>query len=114
MGKSDSFLALNSLARNSNASSIAHSSFISPLTPASTFGAGLGLPSSPSELDSTPVSGSQGPRLPQMRPPAELEYRPFRPEEAISKSRATLNSTPQERESGTYANSWTRFQNVQL
>lgn len=28
--------------------------------------------------------------------------------------RATLNSTEQERKAGTYANSWTRFQNVQL
>jgi hypothetical protein len=44
----------------------------------------------------------------------ELDSRHVAREETEGGPRATLNSTQQEREAGTYANSWTKFNNVQL
>ncbi|KAK4040517.1 hypothetical protein C8A01DRAFT_46150 [Parachaetomium inaequale] len=114
MAKADSMLGFSPLAhdpRQSTLSSGAHSGIVSPLTPGSSWG--LGLPSSPSELDSTPVhremtrsgDGNQG---------NEMGSHPGVKDGADIVPRATLNSTEQERETGTYANSWTRFQDVQL
>ncbi|KAL2255978.1 hypothetical protein VTK26DRAFT_2401 [Humicola hyalothermophila] len=114
MGKGESMLGFGSFGRDSHLSSGGHSVLISPLTPASTLGMGLGLPSSPSELDSTPVQGPQASAQIEPRPPAELDSHSIPPDEEISKPRATLGSTQHEREAGTYVNSWTRFQNVQL
>lgn len=84
-----------------------NSGLISPLSPASSWG--LGLPSSPSELDSTPASSSA-----QRDGVAELDSRHVVKEVPEGAPRATLNSTQQEREVGTYANSWTKFNNAQL
>ncbi|KAK4117041.1 hypothetical protein N656DRAFT_773053 [Canariomyces notabilis] len=84
----------------------------SPLTMGSSMG--TGITSSPSELDSTPcygeVAGDSGPRSEA----AELESLPATQDEKIAEPRATLKSTQEERQSGTYANSWTRFHNLQL
>jgi hypothetical protein len=111
--KGESTLGLSPLVRDSRFSSGMHSGLIRPLTPASTFGTGLGLSLSPSELDSTPVHEVPA-KVPELRgSPAELGSEAVA-QEMVCKPRATLNSTQQERESGTYANSWARFQNVQL
>lgn len=107
------FSPLTQDAYPSTLSSGAHSSslLVSPLTPAGSWGSGI--PHAPPELDSTPVGEGLG----VLRPieAAELDSRPVAEEAAEgTPPRATLNSTQQEREAGTYANSWTRFQNVQV
>ncbi|KAK0737706.1 hypothetical protein B0T21DRAFT_170745 [Apiosordaria backusii] len=63
------------------------------------------------ELDSTSIK-----ELPVPAPQhGELESpQPYDSPEPTEGPRATLNSTQQERQSNTYVNSWTRFQNVQV
>jgi hypothetical protein len=90
----------------------AHSSLVSPLSPGASWGAGL--PPNASELDSTPIHGAAGRASGSQDETADLDSRPAPQAEVEGVPRATLNSTQQERESGTYATSWTRFQNVQL
>ena len=109
MAKADSMLGFSPLAhehRRSTASNGAHSAMVSPLTPGSSWGSGIA--SSPSELDSTMVHGL-GEGNEGARPGSEPAVK-----DADAMPRATLNSTEQERETGTYVNSWTKFQNVQL
>ncbi len=98
------------LSNLSNFSSGAHSSLVSPLMPGSSWGSGL--PAGPPELDSTPKR-EDGAVL-RRGGASELDSRPMAKEEPEGMLRATLNLTQQERETDTYANSWTRFQNVQL
>jgi len=99
-----------------------YSSWTNSLTPATTMVTGPGympggqvLTPSPSELDGTPVYVTHGGTPEPLRGPTELEcpgQSVLRYEEGYE-TRATLNST-EERQSGTYANSWTRFQNIQV
>ncbi|GAB1311208.1 hypothetical protein MFIFM68171_01418 [Madurella fahalii] len=90
-----------------------HSShLVSHLSSGSSIGAGL--PSSPSELDSTPIHGDSARLSAPQTGAAELESHPVAQDETIPEPRATLNSTQEERNAGTYANSWTMFQDVQL
>jgi hypothetical protein len=115
MGTGESMLGFSPLAHDPHSSTLtggAHSSLISPLAPGPSWGSGLS--SSPSELDSTPVHGAAGRASGSRAETAELDSRPAPQAETDGVLRATLNSTQQERETGTYANSWTRFQNVQL
>ncbi|KAK3299105.1 uncharacterized protein B0H64DRAFT_91161 [Chaetomium fimeti] len=118
MAKADSMLGFSPLThgplthgpRRSTVRHGAHSGIVSPLTPGSSWGSGL--PSSPSEPDSTLVHGDvtkSGEGNEGAKPGSEPEVK-----EADAVPRATLNSTEQERETRTYVNSWTRFQNVQL
>ena len=96
---------------SSRSSSQARSSLVSPPTLDNSWG--LGLPSSPSELDSTAVRGDVA--MPARRSgAASIVSRRAAKEEGEGIPRATLNPTQEEREAGTYANSWTRFQNVQV
>ncbi len=116
MAEGNNMLGFSPLNRDPQLSNLSHlssgapSSLVSPLTPGSSWGSGLA--SGPPELDSVPVR-EDGVVLRRGRA-SELDSRPVSREEPEGMPRATLNSTPQEREAGTYANSWTRFQNVQL
>ncbi|KAK4105979.1 hypothetical protein N658DRAFT_519623 [Parathielavia hyrcaniae] len=115
MGKGESVLGLSPLAHGQHHSgtlaSGAHSSLASPLTPNSSWGPGL--PSRTPELDSAQIhEAATGPWAQTER--QEVDARPVPRVEAKEGLRATLNSTQEEREAGTYATSWTRFQNVQL
>lgn len=119
MSKGDSFPGSTPLPRDSHLSHLSHlssgvhSSLVSPLTLGSSVG--TRVPTSPSELEARPIR-TDGAEEPAARSgAAELESRPVTQEETIiARPRATLNSTQEERDAGTYANSWTRFQNVQL
>ncbi|KAK4128312.1 hypothetical protein N657DRAFT_13667 [Parathielavia appendiculata] len=116
MGKGESMLGFSPLAHgqqhhSGTSASGAHSSLASPLTAETSWAPGL--PSSPSELDSTQVHEAGTVPGPWSET-TELDSRPVPPVEAEEGLRATLNSTQEEREAGMYANSWTRFQDVQL
>lgn len=104
------------LVRDSRVGSGMHNDFIGPITPVSAFGPGLGpgLPLSLSELDSTPIQEAPTNDQELRKDPAESDSPPTGQAEAGCQPRATLNSTQQDRETGTYANSWAKFQNVQL
>jgi hypothetical protein len=110
----DSMLGLGPFGHDphsSRSTSRARSSFVSPLTLDNSWG--LGLPSSPSELDSTAVRGEVVMPAQRSGAPSTVS-RHAAQEEDEGIPRATLNPTQEEREAGTYANSWTRFQNVQV
>ena len=110
MAEGNNMLSFSPLGRDPHLSSGAHAGLVSPLTPGSSWGSGL--PLGPPELDSTPICEDGA--VSRRGSASELDSRVMAKEEPEGMLRATLNSTQQERETGTYANSWTRFQNVQL
>ncbi|KAK3310304.1 uncharacterized protein B0T15DRAFT_32538 [Chaetomium strumarium] len=97
----------------SNPSSDAHSSHASSLAPGNSWGVGVSLASSPSELGSAVVRREMEGGQATQSEAVEIDSRPI-VNEAVESPRATLSSTQRERDTGTYANSWTRFQNLQL
>ncbi|KAL2122577.1 hypothetical protein VTJ04DRAFT_3032 [Mycothermus thermophilus] len=107
MGSVNSMLGRNSISSDSPTQLGSHTgvgtSKMSPEIP----------PTSPVELDSVPVGrGTAAPARPEKR--AKPETRGSWWGEENSVLRATLNATEQERKAGMYANSWSKFQGVQL
>ncbi|KAL2178606.1 uncharacterized protein P884DRAFT_257808 [Thermothelomyces heterothallicus CBS 202.75] len=120
MAKADSLVGFSPLmhsSRQSILSSGAHNGIgtVRPLSPDSSGGCGSRY--CPPELDTNPIRGgmiNSTKHNKQHNKQANTGPHIVRREEAEAVPRATLGATANERETGTYANSWTKFQNVQL